>query len=268
MTTREPSAAEVGDAPPGTPRREPIRWLRARLEDSWLETRTARTLVFSVPEWPGHLAGQHVDIKLTAEDGYAAQRSYSIASAAQGDRLELTVQAVSRGEVSPYLVDIMQPGDELELRGPIGGWFTWTEHLTEPVLLVGGGSGIVPLMAMLRQRVLVDSSAPFRVLYSARTPDHLFYANELYDISQKAHGITVDRIYTRSGLPDDTREPGRLRPEDLPEAAASSRSATGVTTRVYVCGPTSFVESAAQLLLDRGHPASTIRTERFGPSGG
>ena len=292
MTTPNPAAAEIIDteptrpdvsrdsqpAPPGTPRREPIRWLRARLENSWLETRTARTLVFSVPGWPGHHAGQHVDIKLTAEDGYTAQRSYSIASAAQADRLELTVQAVSGGEVSPYLVDIMQRGDELELRGPIGGWFRWTEQLTEPVLLVGGGSGIVPLMAMLRQRILTNSTAPFRMIYSARTPDHLFYANELYDISQKAHGITIDRIYTRSGLPDDTREPGRLRPDDLPEASTNSRStpagagpagaAPAGKTRVYVCGPTSFVESAAQQLLDRGHPASTIRTERFGPSGG
>ncbi|MEO6999383.1 MAG: ferredoxin reductase [Terracoccus sp.] len=240
-----------------------IRWQRARLVDTRRETRRARTLVFEAPEWAGHDAGQHVDLKLTADDGFSAQRSYSIASASDPGRLELTVQAVSGGVVSPYLVDTMAVGDELELRGPIGGWFRWTEQLLDPVLLVGGGSGIAPLMAMLRQRAQVGSSAPFHLVYSARTPDHVFYANELYSISQDASGATVDLLYTRSGLPDDARPAGRLSPDDLPAAVPGEGS-----TRVYVCGPNGFVENAARLLLDRGHPPASIRTERFGSSGG
>ncbi len=243
-----------------TPR---IRWQRARLADSRLETRRARTLVLDVPEWVGHDAGQHVDVKLTGEDGFTAQRSYSIASASVPGRLELTVQAVSGGVVSPYLVDTMELGDELELRGPIGGWFRWSDRLAEPVLLVGGGSGIAPLMAMLRQRLLTGSAAPFHLVYSARTPDHVFYANELHAISQSQRDIGVDLLYTRSGLPGETRAPGRLLRNDLPGAAPGDQP-----TRVYVCGPNGFVENAARLLVDLGHQPSSIRTERFGSSGG
>jgi ferredoxin-NADP reductase len=245
-----------------------------------METRTAKTLVFAVPGWRGHDAGQHVDIKLTAEDGYTAERSYSLASVTDPGRLELTVETVSDGEVSPYLVQDMEPGDKLQLRGPIGGWFRWTDRLVEPVLLVGGGSGIVPLMAMLRQRIASASTAPFHLIYVARTPDHIFYANELYTIAEAHDDITIDRLYTRSGLPDDARAPGRLSLADLPspatapiEGAATSPPATvvpeaTVATRVYVCGPTGFVENAAQLLQLRGHQPAAIRTERFGPSGG
>jgi ferredoxin-NADP reductase len=226
-----------------------------------METRTAKTLLFSVPGWAGHDAGQHVDVKLTAEDGYTAQRSYSIASASAPGRLELTVQTVSGGEVSPYLVEGMELGDELQLRGPIGGWFLWTERLIEPVLLVGGGSGIVPLMAMLRQRVVSGATTPFHLIYVARTPDHIFYTNELHTIGQSDNGVTIDRLYSRSGLPDDSRTPGRLTLEDVPAPGAGS-------TRAYVCGSNGFVEHAAQLLEARGHQSSAIRTERFGPSGG
>jgi ferredoxin-NADP reductase len=259
-----------------------------------METRTAKTLLFSVPEWNGHDAGQHVDVKLTAEDGYTAQRSYSLASTSSPGWLQLTVQTVSNGEVSPYLVEVMGPGDRLQLRGPIGGWFRWTEQLTEPVLLVGGGSGIVPLMAMLRQRIESKAPRPFHLIYVARTPDHIFYTNELHTIAQSHADVTIDRIYTRAGLPDDPRAPGRLTLEDLPvplgatgtslarlteasqaestEAGRSASSATaptrhGAMTRVYVCGPTGFVEHAAQLLQARGHPSDAIRTERFGPTG-
>lgn len=249
-----------------------------------METRTAKTLLFSVPGWTGHDAGQHVDVKLTAEDGYTAQRSFSVASASALGWLQLTVQTVSNGEVSPYLVEAMEPGDELELRGPIGGWFRWTEALIEPVLLVGGGSGIVPLMAMLRQRIESGATTPFHLIYVARTPDHVFYANELYTIAQNNDDVTIDRLYTRSGLPDDARTPGRLTLEDLPapietatEASAERATTTAATTatasvagftRAYVCGPTGFVEHAAQLLQARGHKPNAIRTERFGPSGG
>lgn len=228
-----------------------------------METRTARTLVLDVAHWSGHHAGQHVDIKLTAEDGYSAQRSYSIASASSPGRLELTVQAVSDGEVSPYLVDTMALDDELELRGPLGGWFRWTENLTEPVILVGGGSGIVPLMAIVRERIRTKSTAPVRLIYVARTPDHLFYANELHSIDLSHVDVVIERLYTRSGLPHDRRPPGRLNHEDLPLPIFGEAG----PARVYVCGPTGFVESAAQLLQDRGHEPSEIRTERFGPTG-
>ncbi len=240
--------------------RRPIQWRRATLRDSWMETRTARTIVLDVPGWPGHHAGQHVDVRLTAPDGYSAQRSYSIASASAPDRLELTVQSITDGEVSPYLVETMEPGDELELRGPIGGWFQWTDQLPEPVLLVGGGSGVVPLMAMLRERVRGASGAPFHLIYVTRTPDHVFYANELHAIGSSTPGVVVEQLYTRAGLPDDSRAPGRLGPDDVPAPAAG--------TRVYVCGPTGFVEAAARLLQDAGHQPSAIRTERFGPTGG
>lgn len=165
--------------------------------------------------------------------------------------------------MSPYLVDTMEVGDGLELRGPIGGWFRWTEQIVDPVLLVGGGSGITPLMAMLRRRVRGDSVAPFHLVYSARTPDHVFFANELYSISQGGRGVTVDLLYTRSGLPDDPRHPGRLNGDDLPAAVPGDDS-----TRVYVCGPNGFVENASRLLLARRYSPASIRTERFGPSGG
>jgi ferredoxin-NADP reductase len=259
--------------------RTPAQWLTAELRGSWLETRTARTLLFSVPGWEGHDAGQHVDIRLTAEDGYTAERSYSVASAPEDGWIQLTVETVSNGEVSPYLVQTMQPGDRMQIRGPIGGWFRWTDDLPEPVLLVGGGSGIVPLMAMVRQRVRSASTTPFHLIYVARTPDHIFYTNELFTIAQSQHDITVDRIYTRSGLPDDPRAPGRLTLADLPsparavgdrdEAAATDEpQPSSAGPRVYVCGPTGFVENAAQLLQARGHQPAAIRTERFGPSGG
>jgi ferredoxin-NADP reductase len=248
------------------PRPRPTPWLRARLTDGWLETRTARTLVFDVPGWPGHLAGHHVDVRLTAEDGYSVQRSYSIASASGAGRVELTVQAITNGEASPYLVETMRTGDELELRGPLGGWFQWTEDLTEPVLLIGGRSGVVPLMAMLRRRVETGSAAPFHLIYSVRTPDHIFYANDLYKIGQQASGVTIDRVYTRGGLPGEQRSPGRLSPDDIPAPVASASDEEAGSGRVYVSGSTGFVETVTQLLLDRGHQPTSIRTEQFGPT--
>lgn len=236
-------------------------WRVGRLEDGWLETRTARTVVLDVPGWPGHDAGQHVDVRLTAKDGYTAQRTYSVASAPEPDRLVLTVQLLSAGEVSPYLVEAMQPGDELEVRGPIGGWFRWSEEMPDPVLLVAGGSGVVPLMAMLRQRQRAGAQNPFHLVYSARTPDHVFYTNELFALWQSTPGLRVDRLYSRGGLPDDARAPGRLRATDLPAVEE-----TPVPPRVYVCGPSGFVEAATGILIDKGHDSGAIRTERFGPS--
>lgn len=257
-------ASNTQTSPADKSKPQRVQWRRARVLETRMETRAARTLVLEVPGWPGHDGGQHVDVRLTAENGYTAQRSYSIASAPAPERLELTVQKVSEGEVSPYFVDTIQTGDEFELRGPLGGWFRWTADLDNPVLLIGGGSGLVPLMAMLRVRVRSRSNAPFHLIYSARTPDHLFYANELYLLGTSSEKVMIDRAFTRAGLPGDARPPGRLRLEDIP--ARSETSAT--PTRVYVCGPNGFVENASQLLLQRGHSASAIRTERFGPTGG
>ncbi len=239
----------------------PMPWYRARVEDAWLETRTARTVVLDVPGWPGHHAGQHVDVRLTADDGYTATRTYSVASAPEAGRLVLTVQLVTEGEVSPWLVGEAREGDELEVRGPIGGWFRWDEQMPEPVLLVAGGSGVVPLMAMVRHRARVGAEQPFHLVYSARTPDHVIYTNELFALARTSPGLRVDRLYTRGGLPDDAREPGRLRPADLP--AVEEFPAPPV---VYVCGPSGFVEAAAGILIDKGHDSGAIRTERFGPS--
>jgi ferredoxin-NADP reductase len=231
-------------------RRSP--WLAASVRSVRSETAFARTIVLEVPGWPGHEAGQHVDVRLTAADGYTAQRSYSLAAPPSGSLLELTVQRVPDGEVSPYLVDELLPTDELEVRGPIGGWFTWHAADPEPVLLVAGGSGIVPLMAMIRARSLSGSAAPFTLVYSTRGPADVFYSTELSSLD-----LPVHLVYTRS--PGPSRPAGRITAADLPPSADA---------RVYVCGPTGFVESVAELLLTRGQVPASIRTERFGPTGG
>lgn len=237
-----------------------LQWLTATLVQARPETAAARTLVFQAPGWLGHQAGQHVDVRLTAEDGYRAQRSYSLAAPAEGDRLELTIQKVIDGEVSSYFVDEMRPGDQIELRGPIGGWFAWRPEFPEPVLLVAGGSGIVPLMAMLRERANSTASVPFRLVYSVRTPADVLYADELRSRAGAA-GLQVDLLYTRSAPPGATRSPARIGVADLAGATVPR------PPRVYVCGPTGFVEHCAQLLLELGHDAAAIRTERFGPTG-
>ncbi|WP_432479272.1 ferredoxin reductase [Nocardioides sp. GXQ0305] len=248
---------ETGTAPRAA--RRATGWLPARLVDAWWETQRARTLVLDVPGWSGHLAGQHVDVKLTAEDGYSAQRSYSVASTSRAGRLELTVQRVLRGEVSSYLVDVMEPGDALELRGPVGGWFVWSPPGDGPVLLVAGGSGVVPLMSMLRARGAARDRTPFRLVYSVRSPDHVFYAHELHELSSADPALDVRVVHTRSAPPLDPRGSGRVTAADL-EAAPEARA--------FVCGPTGFVEAVATLLVGLGHDPSTIRTERFGPTGG
>jgi ferredoxin-NADP reductase len=232
----------------------PLPWRVARLVDSRDESATARTLVLQVDGWPGHLAGQHVDVRLTAEDGYSTQRSYSIASAENGDTLELTVQLLPDGEVSSYLVQDYKVGDPIELRGPVGGWFVWHPDDEQRVLLVGGGSGVVPLMAMLRARRSAGSSASFRLLYSVRTPDDVLYGDEL----AREHDVTF--VYTRTAPAGHARPAGRLSTADLPALLLPQ-------PRVYVCGPTGFVEAVSQRLVDMGYDALNIRTERFGPSG-
>jgi ferredoxin-NADP reductase len=242
-----------------------LAWRVARLVDHRDETPTARTLVLAVPGWPGHLPGQHVDVRLTAADGYTTQRSYSIASATGGDdRLELTVQRVSDGEVSPYLTGTYAIGDPVEVRGPVGGWFVWRPTGGGPVLLVGGGSGIVPLMAMIRARAAAASRAPFRLLYSARTPQDVYYAEELRARTRSDAGLAVTVAYSRRVPPGHPRPPGRLGPADLRQAGWPADQAPAC----FVCGPTGFVETVADTLVSLGHDPGTIRTERFGPSGG
>jgi ferredoxin-NADP reductase len=228
------------------------------------ETSTARTIALEVPGWPGHAAGQHVDVRLTAEDGYSAERSYSIASPAGGDRVELTVQRLPDGEVSPYLAGVLAVGDPLELRGPIGGWFVWDPAAPAPVLLVAGGSGIVPLMAMIRTRAATGSQAPFRLVYSVRSPDTVLYTEELAERNRAGDGLDVTFVYTRTTPPGWPVPPGRINTEVLESPGWSPDRHPAV----FVCGPTGFVEAAANLLVSAGHDARVIKTERFGPSGG
>ena len=228
------------------------------------ETSTARTIALDVPQWPGHLAGQHVDVRLTAEDGYSAQRSYSIASAPSADQLELTVQRLPDGEVSSYLADVLEVGYPLELRGPIGGWFVWEPDTSAPVLLVAGGSGVVPLMAMIRTRAAAGTKAPFRLVYSVRSPDTELYKNELAERQRRGDGVDVTYVYTRTTPPGWPVRPGRINAGVL----ASAGWPPDRHPAVFVCGPTPFVEAVANLLVNAGHDPRNIKTERFGPSGG
>jgi ferredoxin-NADP reductase len=223
---------------------------------------SAPTIALQVPEWPGHVAGQRVDLRVTAADGYSAVRDYSIASAPRADgRIELSVERLPDGEVSPYLTQNLAIGDVIEVRGPIGGWFVWREGQVEPIQLIAGGSGIAPLMAMIRSRAAAPSTAPFRLLYSVRGPDRVWYGDELRALA--ADGIGITFVYTRTAPPDWSRPPGRIDATLLAEAAwASTFSPT-----FYVCGPTSFVEHVAELLVNAGHDPDRIRTERFGPTG-
>jgi len=219
--------------------------------------------VLEVSGWPGHAAGQHVDVRLTAEDGYQAERSYSIASAPEDARLALTVERIDDGEVSPYLTEELRAGDELELRGPVGGHFTWRVEQGGPLLLVAGGSGLVPLMAMLRHRAARGSGVEARLLVSARGWDDLLYREELGRLAG-GDGLAVHYTLTRSRPPGWTGWDRRVDAEML----AAVGPAPAERPLVYVCGPTPFVEGVAERLVTLGHPAGGIRTERFGPTGG
>lgn len=225
------------------------------------ETIGAVTLHLDVPDWPQHRAGQHIDVRLTAEDGYSAQRSYSIASSPGTARLELTVVRFDDGEVSPYLTTVVEAGDQLEVRGPIGGYFVWDPADTRPVLLVGGGSGVVPLMAMLRQHSALDHKAEMRLVYSARTLADVLYRSELDTIVGDRRSVTI--TLTREQSANWSGRRGRVDRELLEEAGWEP----AVEPRCYVCGPTPFVEATADALVALGHQPTNIKTERFGPTG-
>jgi ferredoxin-NADP reductase len=241
----------------------PLRWRTATVRGVVAESRRAHTLVLDVPEWPGHRAGQHVDVRLTAEDGYQAQRSYSIASAPELDALELTIELVDDGEVSAYLVEELRAGDQFEVRGPIGGHFTWSVADGGPLLLLAGGSGLVPLMSMLRHRAARESDVAAHVLVSVRSPEDRLYAGELEALEPRT-GLRIGWTYTR-------RPPrgwdGWARRVDA-QMIAELGPGPDARPRVYVCGPTPFVEHVATLLVDTGHDPDAIHAERFGATGG
>ena len=245
-----------------TTRRIPIVWRTATVRELVLETARARTIVLDVPEWPGHAAGQHVDVRLTAEDGYQAERSYSIASAPESAAISLTVERIDDGEVSPYLVDELRAGDQFELRGPIGGHFAWRVRDGGPLLLLAGGSGLVPLMAMLRHHGAENSTVPVRLLVSTRSLEELLYRAELTALTART-GVEVSCTLTREQPAGWTGLRRRVDAEMLTAVAPGPAE----RPRIYVCGPTAFVEHVADLLIELGYPPITIRTERFGPSG-
>jgi ferredoxin-NADP reductase len=234
-----------------------------RLASRRQETPTAHTFVIDVPDWPGHRAGQHVDVRLTAEDGYQAQRSYSIATPPDGERIELTVEILPDGEVSGYLGEELRDGDEIELRGPIGGWFAWGPQDGGPLLLVAGGSGVVPLAAMVRDRAREGSDVRTQLILSARTEADVFYRDELKGLAADDPALDLEVTLTRERSPAWTGRRGRVDRvllEHLAIAAADRPHA-------FVCGPTAFVEAVADALVDLGHAPELVRTERFGPSG-
>lgn len=248
----------------GTALQRRLTWLVGEVVGLVDETPRVKTIVLDCPGWAGHLPGQHLDVRLTAEDGYQAQRSYSIAAPASNERVVITVELVDGGEVSPYLIDELRLGDRIELRGPIGGYFAWRpQPYGPPLLLVGGGSGVAPLMAMTRARMVSNSSTPVRLLLSSRSHDDIIYRDELARLTAE-DGIEVVHTLTRSQPSGWTGPTRRVDKEMLKEFAWP----VGHGSLCYVCGPTGFVETVASALVELGHDAESIRTERFGPSGG
>jgi ferredoxin-NADP reductase len=239
-----------------------LNWRVAEVMDVWPETDRVKTLALDVEDWPGHRAGQHVDVRLTADDGYQAQRSYSIASASGGTRVEVTVERIDDGEVSPYLTEEARTGDRFELRGPIGGYFVWDPNPGGPVLLVGGGSGVVPLIAMVRQRAANHDAVPTRLLFSARSWENVIYRDELERYRKGGDGLEIVFTLTREQPPGWTGYSRRVDRELLSEATPEGLALT------FICGPTPFVEAVAEALVGLGHEPSRIKIERFGPTGG
>ncbi|HEY2653104.1 MAG TPA: ferredoxin reductase [Solirubrobacteraceae bacterium] len=238
-----------------------LTWQLGRVVELIPETPRTKSIVLELPDWVGHRAGQHVDVRLTAEDGYQAQRSYSIASGPEDRTLVLTVERLADGEVSPYLVDELRAGDELELRGPIGGYFVWEASYGGPLLMVGGGSGVVPFRAMLRHWAAGDRATMPRLLYSSRSLSDVIYRDELMQLARD--GADIQITLTREWPQDWDGHSGRFDRAEI-ERLAWAPEAKPLS---YVCGPNSFVESVAEALVAAGHPAGRIRTERFGPSG-
>jgi ferredoxin-NADP reductase len=239
-------------------------WHTAEVRKLIEETPRVRSLELSVPGWRGHVPGQHVDVRLTGEDGYQAQRSYSIASASEDGQPMLTVERIEEGEVSPYLSTQVQPGDRFELRGPIGGYFVWTVASGGPLFLVAGGSGIAPLMAMLRHRSASKSTLPAVLLYASRTFEDIIYREELDSLVARRDGLQVVYTLTRRQPPGWTGGTRRIDRAMLESAGFPP----GARPRIFICGPTSLVESAARALVDIGHEPTLVKTERFGPTGG
>jgi ferredoxin-NADP reductase len=235
-------------------------WKVGKVTAVHTETPTARSLEIEIPDWPGNLAGQHLDLRLTAPDGYTATRSYSIASAGSGTLVQLAVDKLPDGEVSPYLVDEVIVGDEIELRGPLGGWFVWHPEQPGPVQLIAGGSGVVPLVAMIRAHEAAGSAAKFRLLYSVRTPEDVFFAEELAGLEKSSANLEISWVYTRTTPEGWPRPPGRVSRGILVQSTIPASE----NPTVFICGPTGFVEAVADLLVEMGHPSDLVKTERFG----
>lgn len=232
-------------------------WFTGRLASAHRLTDSARSITFTVPGWPGNEAGQHVDVRLSAPDGYQAVRSYSIASVGTGEQVELAIERLPDGEVSPFLVDELEIGDSVEFRGPLGGWFVWRAKQTQPVQLIAGGSGVVPLIAMARAHSQAGSDAPMQLLYALRTPEDALFRDEL---SHPSATVRTTWHYSRAVPPGWPRSAGRLTPEDI-QTNTLPRDQSPLT---YICGPTGFVEAVSQTLASLGHAPNDIRTERFG----
>jgi ferredoxin-NADP reductase len=241
-----------------------IDWQLATISSTRDETPAVRTFTLGLPGWAGHRPGQHVDLRLTAEDGYSVERSYSIASEPErAAELDITVERIPGGEVSPFPHEVVVPGDRLEVRGPIGGYFVWEAALGGPLLLVAGGSGVVPLMAMARHRARAGKSIPTRLVFSSRTYDEVIYREELDQLAAAANGFEVIHTLTRAQPPGWTGFTRRIDEAMLADALEP----LGSSTRAYACGPTALVEVVANALVRLGLPPDRIRTERFGPTG-
>ncbi len=244
--------------------RQPLDWQIATVKEIRPETAKVKTFTLALPNWSAHRAGQHYDVRLTAADGYQAQRSYSIASEPErSGEIDLTVERIEDGEVSDYMHDVLTKGDRIEVRGPIGGYFVWDADLPDPLLLIAGGSGIVPLMSMLRHRAAIGNTNPARLLYSSRTFEDIIYYGELEKLRGNGHGLDVFHALTRKQPQGWKGYSRRIDDAMLKEVIKP----LGMVPQVFICGPTLMVESAANTLVRLGLPPAQIRTERFGPTG-
>ena len=242
-----------------------LEWQIAAVKSITPETPKVKTFTLTLPDWTPHRAGQHYDVRLTAPDGYQAQRSYSIASEPERrGEIDLTVERLEDGEVSSHLHDVLVPGDQIEVRGPIGGYFVWEAGMGGPLLLIAGGSGVVPLMAMIRHRAAAGSTIPTRLLYSSRTPEDVIYSNELEKLRATNTGLEILHTFTRAQPPGWTGYARRIDNQMLSEVVKP----LGISPQTFICGPTLLVEAAANGLVQIGVESGQVRTERFGPSGG